>query len=98
MTSIDTNEQTGCYVLPRNLEIGEIQEAYEGVREAMGQSHSKFVLDAGEVALIDTAGVQFIIQLVTALRSKNCEVSWINDSVQIYQIAAELGIADRLDG
>lgn len=98
MTSIDTSEQTGSYVLPRNLEIGEIQEAYEGAREVLGKAYKTFVIDAGEAALIDTAGVQFLVQLVAALKSKGCEVSWVNDSVQIYQMAAELGLSEGLDG
>ncbi len=87
----------GSYVLPRNLEIAGIETVYRKMRTFTGKSYKKFVLDASEVALIDTAGIQLIVQLLMTLRSAGCEVSWVNDSIQIYQMANELGIADQLE-
>lgn len=92
-----TKTVEGNYILPRNMEIAGISNVYKEVLKFTEKSYDKFVLDAGEVALIDTAGIQLLIQLITAFRSTGCEVSWINDSIQIYQMAAELGVADRLD-
>lgn len=88
----------GSYVLPRSLEIAGIQKIYKEVLELTETTYKKFVLDAGEVALIDTAGIQFIVQLIATLKSTNCEVSWANDSIQIYQMAAELGLEEQLEG
>ena len=87
----------GSYVLPRNLEIADIDKAYQDVVKFIGNSYEKFVLDAGEVALIDTAGVQFLLQLVRSLKATGCELSWTNDSIQVYQMAAELGVNDELE-
>ncbi len=92
-----TKSLEGNYVLPRKLEIADIGKAYKEVSKFTGKAYKKFVLDAGEVALIDTAGIQFIVQLLTTLKSSGCEVSWSNDSIQIYQMAAELGMAELLE-
>ncbi len=92
-----TKELEGSYVLPRSLEIADIGKVYQEVLKMTANTYKKFVVDAGEVALIDTAGIQLIVQLLMVLRSTGCEVSWINDSVQIYQMAAELGVADQLE-
>lgn len=90
-------ELEGSYVLPRNLEIAGIEKVYKEVLKLTKNTYKKFVLDAGEVALIDTAGIQFLVQLLTTLKSTGCEVGWENDSIQIYQMAAELGLADQLE-
>lgn len=90
-------ELEGSYVLPRNLEIAGIAKVYKEVLKFSKNTYKKFVLDAGEVALIDTAGIQFLVQLLMTLRATGCEVSWENDSIQIYQMAAELGLAEQLE-
>ena len=92
-----TKELEGSYVLPRSLEIADIGKVYKDVLKFTKNTYKKFVLDAGEVTLIDATGIQLIVQLVRGLRSTGCEVCWINDSVQIYQMAAELGVADQLE-
>lgn len=92
-----TKELEGSYVLPRSLEIAGIEDVYQQVLKFSKNTYKKFVLDAGEVALVDTAGIQLIVQFLRTLRSSGCEVSWINDSIQIYQMAAELGLADELE-
>ena len=85
------------YVLPRVMEISEIESAFKDLLKFAKKNYSKFTLDAGEVALIDAAGIQLIVQFLHFMRAKDCQVEWINDSVQIYQIAAELGLEGRLD-
>lgn len=98
MTAKKSNKDLeGKYVLPRSLEIAGIQKVYKEVLKLTKTTYKKFVLDAGEVALIDTAGIQFLVQLVTTLRSTDCEVCWENDSIQIYQMAAELGLEEQLE-
>jgi hypothetical protein len=47
--------------------------------------------------LIDAAGMQLIVQFLLFMRAKDCRVEWINDSIQIYQIAAELGLENELE-
>ena len=92
-----TKDLEGSYVLPRSLEISDIGNVYQEVLKITENTYKKFVLDAGEVALIDTTGIQLLIQLLISLRSTDCEICWINDSIQIYQMAAELGLADQLE-
>lgn len=87
----------GTFILPRNLEIAEISKVYQDSFEFTENCYEKFVLDAGEVALVDTSGVQFLLQLVRHFKSTGCELSWANDSIQIYQMAAELGVAEELE-
>lgn len=85
------------YELPRVMEISEIEAAYKDLMKFAKKKYSKFTLDAGKVAMIDAAGIQLIVQFLLFMRSKDCQVEWINDSVQIYQIAAELGLEGQLD-
>ncbi len=96
-TESDTKPLEKTYMIPRNLEISDITKVYQEALKFVSETYNKVVLDAGDVALIDTAGVQFLVQFVTKLRSSGCEVLWINDSVQIYQMAEELGMAEILD-
>jgi len=97
-TKKHNDELEGSYVLPRSLEISGMTKVYQEVLKLTEKTYKKFVLDAGEVALVDTAGIQFIVQLLLTLRSTGCEVSWENDSIQIYQMAAELGVDQQLEG
>lgn len=85
------------YELPRVLEISEIETAYKDLMKFAKKKYSKFTLDAGKVAMIDAAGIQLIVQFLLFMRAKDCQVEWVNDSVQIYQIAAELGLEGQLD-
>ncbi len=89
--------QEGSLVLPRHMEIADIDEFKKEALKHTRKKYSKFVLDAGEVALIDTAGVQFLVWFLNLMKAKDCEISWTNDSVQIYQMAAELGLAEQID-
>lgn len=85
------------YVLPRVMEISEIEPVHKELLKFAKKTYSKFTLDAGKVALIDAAGIQLIVQFLLFMRAKDCQVEWINDSIQIYQIAAELGLEGQLD-
>lgn len=85
------------YELPRVLEIAEIESVHKELVKFARKTYSKFTLDAGQVALIDAAGMQLLVQFLLFMREKGCEVEWINDSVQIYQIAAELGLDGQLE-
>lgn len=87
----------GVYELPRVMEISEIESAYKDLMKFARKKYSKFTLDAGKVALIDAAGIQLIVQFLHFMRGKDCQVEWVNDSVQIFQIAAELGLEGQLD-
>jgi anti-anti-sigma regulatory factor len=87
----------GSYVLPRVLEIEEIESVYRDLAKFARSSYSKFTLDAGQVALIDAAGMQLIVQFLIFMRGKDCVVDWVNDSIQIYQAALELGLDDQLE-
>lgn len=92
----DTSEK-GVFVLPRNLEISGITEVYRSAEEFIATEPNEVTLDAGLVALVDTAGVQFVIQFLRAVKARGNALKWINDSIQIYQMAAEVGLADELE-
>ncbi len=85
------------YELPRVMEISEIESVYKELLKFAKKKYSKFTLDAGKVALIDAAGIQLIVQFLLFMRAKDCQVEWVNDSIQIYQMAAELGLEGQLD-
>jgi anti-anti-sigma regulatory factor len=89
--------QEETYVLPRVLEIAELDSVYKELAKFARKTYSKFTLDAGQVALIDAAGMQLIVQFLLFMRARDCQVEWINDSIQIYQIAAELGLENQLE-
>lgn len=90
-------ELEAVYALPRVMEIAEVEKIYQDILRFTQKTYKKFTIDAGEVALIDAAGMQLIIQFLLFLRSTGCQVDWINDSVQIFQIAAELGLDGQLE-
>ncbi len=92
-----SKELEAVYALPRVMEISEVEKVYQDILQFTQKTYEKFTIDAGEVALIDAAGMQLIVQFLIFLRSTGCQVSWINDSVQIFQIAAELGLEGQLE-
>lgn len=83
-------------VLPGNMEIGSLDEIYQQMSRIASRKRKQFTIDGGEVAIIDSAGIQLLIAFIQALVNKGCEVAWENYSVQIYQLADELGVADQL--
>ena len=84
------------FILPRSLEISGIEKIYQNMLEKLKNTYSKFTIDAGEVALVDAAGIQLLVHFIRTLKAGGCDVCWENYSIQVYQVAAELSLDDEL--
>ena len=82
--------------LPARLEISSLGALNKKMRTHYNARRTELVLDGGEVTVIDSAGVQLLVGFVTAMNARGCKLSWENYSVQVYQMASELGLADSL--
>lgn len=83
-------------VLPVKMEIGNLEELYAQMAKIASRKRKEFTLDGGEVALVDAAGIQLLIAFIKKLTGMGCNVSWENYSVQVYQMADELGLGAEL--
>lgn len=90
------NKSAGKLVLPFNMEIGHLEEVFAEMAKVASRKRKEFIIDGGEVSLVDTAGIQLLIAFIRKLTAMGCAVSWENYSVQVYQMADELGLSAEL--
>lgn len=83
-------------MLPANMEMNGLEESFSLLRSKYPPSCQKFVLDGAQLNVIDASGIQLLINFVSSVKQKGCKVEWDNYSVQTYQLANELGLADYL--
>jgi ABC-type transporter Mla MlaB component len=88
--------KTARYVLPGNMEIAALAPVHADLVAMEASNDGPFVLDGGQLSVIDTAGLQLLISFVSAVKSSGKKVSWDNYSVQAYQLANELGVVEQL--
>lgn len=82
--------------LPAKMETGSLDALLKKMRSHCKANRRALVIDGGEVSVIDFAGVQLLVAFVAAMQGKGCALSWDNYSVQVYQMASELGLAGQL--
>ncbi|HWK55615.1 MAG TPA: STAS domain-containing protein [Hyphomicrobiales bacterium] len=84
--------------LPARMETGSLGALVRKMRSHCKAQRSILVIDGGAVSVIDFAGVQLLVAFVAAMQRTGCALSWENYSVQVYQMASELGLAEQLGG
>lgn len=84
-------------LLPARMEIGCLEELYTEMSKLTSRKRKALILDGGEVSVIDTSGIQLLVAFIRKLSDMGCAVSWENYSVQVYQMADELGVSSELD-
>lgn len=85
-------------VLPARMQINDLENFCKELKKIYASKKTRVVLDSGELSLIDSAGVQLLVAFVKSFTSKGGAVEWDNYSVQLYQMADELGLAGQLGG
>ena len=83
-------------MLPANLEMSGLEESFGLLRGKYPPKCHKYVLDGANINVIDASGIQMLINFVSSVKSKGCQVEWDNYSVQTYQLANELGLVEQL--
>ncbi len=83
-------------LLPARMEMSSLHEAYELLLSKYPPIHAKYILDGALLSVIDMAGIQLLISFIRSVTATGCKVEWDNYSVQVYQLASELGVASQL--
>jgi anti-anti-sigma regulatory factor len=84
--------------LPARMLINDLEGFCKELRKIYSSKKTRVVLDTGELSVIDSAGVQLLVAFVKSFTAKGGAVEWDNYSVQLYQMADELGLAGQLGG
>lgn len=85
-------------VLPARMQINDLEGFCKELRKIYASKKTRVVLDGGDLSLIDSAGVQLLVAFIRSFTNKGGAVEWENYSVQLYQMADELGLAGQLGG
>lgn len=83
-------------LLPANMEMNGLEEAFGVLRAKYPPDYHKCILDGININVIDASGIQMLINFVGSVKSKGCTVEWDNYSLQAYQLANELGLVEQL--
>lgn len=84
--------------LPARLQINSLDGLHAELAKILKSKKQHIVVDGGEISLVDSAGVQLLVAFFRAFLATGGKVEWENYSVQLYQMADELGIAGQLGG
>ena len=85
-------------VLPAHLLINNLDSLHAELCKLLKGKKQQLVVDGGEIALADSAGVQLLVAFFRSFLAGGGKVEWENYSVQLYQMADELGMAGQLGG
>ena len=83
-------------LLPARMEMSSLDEAHELLQNNYPPVHARYILDGALMNVIDMAGIQMLISFIRSMTAKGCKVEWDNYSVQMYQLASELGVTSQL--
>jgi ABC-type transporter Mla MlaB component len=83
-------------LLPARMELASLEEAHQLLQSKYPPVSNKYILDGGLLSVIDSAGIQMLISFIRSMTAKGCTVEWDNYSVQVYQLASELGVTSQL--
>lgn len=84
--------------LPARLQINNLDGLFAELCKLVKSRKKHVVLDSGDISLVDSAGVQLLVAFFRSFQATGGKVEWENYSVQLYQMADELGIAGQLGG
>jgi len=85
-------------VLPSHLLINNLEALYGELTKLLKGKKPHLMVDGGEITLVDSAGVQLLVAFFRSFLAGGGKVEWENYSVQLYQMADELGMAGQLGG
>jgi ABC-type transporter Mla MlaB component len=83
-------------LLPATLEMNSLEESFRLLRACFPPACNKYVLDGANIAAVDAAGIQLLVNFVGSLQRQGCQVEWDNYPLPAYQLANELGLVDQL--
>jgi len=88
-------DEVASMVLDREIVIGSVESMSERLRDALVPGQ-RCEVDAREVRLIDTAGMQFLLAFRKAGEVADIPVVWRAPSAELGGAAALLGLTDEL--
>ena len=83
-------------LLPARMELSCLDEAHQLLQSKYPPVHAKYIIDGALLNVIDMAGIQMLISFIRSVTAKGSKVEWDNYSVQVYQLASELGVTSQL--
>lgn len=83
-------------LLPARMELAALDEAHQLLQSKYPPVSAKYILDGALLNVIDMAGIQLLIGFIRSMTAKGCKIEWDNYSVQMYQLASELGVTSQL--
>ncbi|MES2604904.1 MAG: STAS domain-containing protein [Pseudomonadota bacterium] len=84
--------------LPARLQINNLDGLYAELCSLVTSKKPHVIMDAGDISLVDSAGVQLLVAFFRSFQAGGGKIEWDNYSVQLYQMADELGISGQLGG
>jgi ABC-type transporter Mla MlaB component len=93
-----TKSNVASYVLPARLLLSNLEGLYSDLNKLLLSKKAQLKIDSGEVSLVDSAGVQLLVAFIHSFQAKGGQVEWENYSVQLYQMADEMGLTTQLGG
>ena len=84
--------------LPARLQINNLDALYAELGKLLSSKKKHVVVDGGDLTMVDSAGVQLLVAFFRSFIAVGGMVTWENYSVQLYQMADELGISGQLGG
>lgn len=83
-------------LLPANMEMSGLDASFSILRAKFPPTYKKCILDGADINVIDASGIQLLINFVSSVKQKGCQVEWENYSLPAYQLANELGVVEQL--
>jgi ABC-type transporter Mla MlaB component len=92
----DSGANVERILLPARMELASLDEAQQLLQSKYPPAHGRYILDGALLSVIDMAGIQMLISFIRSVTEKGSKVEWDNYSVQVYQLASELGVTSQL--
>ncbi|MCP5144853.1 MAG: STAS domain-containing protein [Gammaproteobacteria bacterium] len=86
----------GIIKLPPEVNISASATVKVMLADALAAADSKVALDGGEVAAVDTSGLQLLTAFVRDAGHRGASVEWMNPSDVLRETACRIGLAGEL--
>jgi anti-anti-sigma regulatory factor len=92
--TLEDGGEQATLVLDPVLVINSASELHDKFSSVLDKSHKEIVIDASLVEMIDTAIIQLLFSLISALKSNAIEVKWRSPSAEFVSRVRSLGLSD----
>lgn len=92
----DVSDGSERILLPARMELASLDEAQQLLQSKYPPVQARYILDGALLSVIDMAGIQMLISFIRSVTERGTRIEWDNYSVQVYQLASELGVTSQL--